>query len=206
MDKSLSNSINAKGEITVSGITRILQYYMITNGIGGNDEGCLLAITKSQDKLFVNNDINEEGINVIATTIAVNYTSGKEKYVPNICKDDISFEMGNYYYSTTTNTVQLMDTVIAEYVLDKKENIKSLEFVNSSSKNSVQDTTFKGRVSLWNYKTNKYDEVYSSGQEVNLITMDGYISSSKVIKLKFQVGEGSSGCTLPIISAIITTQ
>jgi len=203
IDLENSNSIDSKGEMTVSGITRILQYYMISNGVPSSNEGCLLAITKSKDKVFVNNNIDEEGINVITSNIKVNYSSGNQIYVPNICKDKLSFEVGNYYYSTTTNTVQLMDSVVAEYILDKKQNVNSIKFEDKKIEKD-NETSFKGSVSFWNYKTSQYEVVYTNGQDVEITNVANYISSSKVIKIKFEVAEGSSGCTLPIISAIVT--
>ena len=51
--KTVTNSINAKGQITTSGITRILQYYMISKGVSSSNEGRLLAITTSNEKTFV---------------------------------------------------------------------------------------------------------------------------------------------------------
>ena len=177
---------------------------MISKGVSAGDEGRLLAITSSKEKTFVNNNIEEEGISVITANIPINYTSGSQEYIPNLCKENISFELGKYYYSTTTNTVQLMDSVVAEYVMNKTEKISSFKI--NSEDNTEDNSHFNGKVSIWNCVSNEYDLVYDTEdkKDVTITDFTKYTSSNKIVKLKFDVAQNSSGCMLPVISVKIT--
>ena len=183
---------------------RILQYYMISKGVSSSNEGRLLAITTSNEKTFVNKDIEEEGIGVITATIPINYKSGSQEYIPNLCKENISFELGKYYYSTTTNTVQLMDSVVAEYALGKTTKINSFKI---NGEEVVEDNShFNGTVSLWNRVTNEYELVYDTKNKKDVIISDftKYVSSNRIVKMKFDVAKESSGCMLPVIAVKVT--
>ena len=54
--------------------------------------------------------------------------------------------------------------------------------------------------------SNEYEKVFQSSdnRDVNITDMTKYISNSGILKMKFEVADGSSGCTLPIISAIMS--
>ena len=69
-----------------------------------------------------------------------------------------------------------------------------------------RDKGFKGKVYLWDYNNKEYVDVFISGQprELDAEEVSNYLSSGNVMKIKFQVSEGNGGCTLPVISAMVT--
>lgn len=206
MDKTANNrsSLDAHGKVTPNGITRAMQYYMISGGISGMNQGCVFAIKKNQKSMFEDKSIQEEGIDVVTSLFDINYSVGAQRYIPNICISDITFEFGNYNYSSTTGSVYVVKNTIADFTIDKNANIVSMKFLSDSNEDKENNRNFKGKVCFWNYTTKKYDEVFSSSEDKTINDLKNYTGSNKIIKIKFDVDSDDTGCNLPMISAIVT--
>lgn len=206
MDKSADNrsSLDSKGKVTPNGITRAMQYYMISGGISGMSQGCVFAIKKNRKSIFDEKNIYEEGIDIVTYLFDVNYSVSSQRYIPNICISDITFEFGNYNYSSTTGSVFVVKNTIADFAIEKEVNIVSMKFLSGSNESKENNRNFKGKVCFWNYTTKKYDEIFSSSEDKTITDLKNYTGSNKIIKIKFDVDSDETGCNLPMISAIVT--
>ena len=199
------NSLDSKGKVTPNGITRAMQYYLISNSIAGKNKAYVFAITKESNDIFDQEKITEEGIDIVTSIIDVNYTTNSQKYIPNICTSDITFEFGNYNYSSSTGSVYVVKNTVADYNIGKSENIVSLQYIPDGNEDKKDSRNFKGKICFWNYTTKKYEEVFTSSEEKTITNLKNYIGSNKIIKIKFDVEtDADTGCNLPIIAAVVT--
>ena len=73
----------------------------------------------------------------------INYSVGAQRYIPNICISDITFEFGNYNYSSTTGSVFVVKNTIADFTIDKNASIVSMKFLSDSNENKENNRNFK---------------------------------------------------------------
>ena len=198
------NSLDSKGKVTPNGITRAMQNYMISNSFSRTDKAYVFAITKDSGEIFDKVKIEEEGIDVITSVIDINYTTNVQRYIPNICTSDITFEFGNYNYSSATGSVYVVKDTVADYNIGKNEKIVSMEYLSDSNMGKKESRSYKGKISFWNYTTKKYDEIFSSSENRTITDLNDYVGKNKIIKIRFDVESDEKGCNLPIITAVVT--
>ncbi len=206
MDKKANNnnSLDAKGRITPNGITRTMQYYIMSRGLSGVNKGCIFAVAKNTSDMFVDNKIKEEGINIVTSEFDVNYIAGEQRYIPNVCLSDLTFELGNYNYSTTTGSIYVVNNTIADYRIGDNVTLNSLNFITTSNYQKETSRNFEGKVSFWNYNANKYEEVFDSSKDKKITDFTNYLGGNNTIKMKFEVKSDGIGYNVPMISAVVT--
>lgn len=207
MDKEANNmnSVDSKGKITPNGITRTMQYYMMSRGLSGVNKGCVFAVSKGTSDIFADDSIKEEGINIMTSEFDVNYTTGTQRYIPNICLSDLTFELGNYNYSTTTGSVYVVNNTIADYYIGSNTTLVSLKFMTNSNYKKKNSRNFEGKVCFWNYATNQYEEVFDSSKDNVITEFTNYVGGNNTIKMKFEVEADNIGYNVPMISAVVTS-
>lgn len=144
-----------------------------------------------------------EGISVVVIPVNAAYTKKDKTFIPSIEK---YMKVIDGTLSASVTDRYIYEDTLVEYQFDKKDKILSICYgaeMNREFKGKRNWNSFYGKVSAYNYKTQEYDEIFSSAKESELTELKNYINEDNKMLLKYQIDNKNkdSDCVIPIISA-----
>ncbi len=164
----------------------------------------LIGVEQSENggELFSQTDLNRDGIHLVASDIEVEYTQGKEEFLPNL--DSIMTTSDDYYPGYRYLNSENMQMVVH---FQPNEIVKELIYSKELNSEFFPDSKsgFTGKVKAYNFQTEGYDTIFESGKEGSLSQLAPYLSNQNEMVLIYDVAgqtQTELALTAPVLSAV----